>query len=112
LFALPYIIITSEGETMPKIYERNPDTGEIREREFLMYDEDGMFTTEALQGDMMALKEKDIIAKDMEHNPEDPYRNYAKEAIDILERIHQKVDRLLEKQKEHLEQGHPRDDGK
>ena len=46
---------------MPKIYERNPDTGEIREREFLMYDEDGMFTTEALQGDMMALKEKDII---------------------------------------------------
>ena len=97
---------------MPKIYERNPDTGEIREREFLMYDEDGMFTTEALLGDMMALKEKDIIAKDMEHNPEDPYRNYAKEAIDILERIHQKVDRLLEKQKEHLEQGHPRDDGK
>ena len=38
--------------------------------------------------------------------------NYAKEAIDILERIHQKVDRLLEQQKEHLEQGHPRDDGK
>ena len=92
----------SEGETMPKIYERNPDTGEIREREFLMYDEDGMFTTEALQGDTkMSIKPE-----------EDPYRNYAKEAIDILERIHQKVDRLLEKQKEHLEQGHPRDDGK
>ena len=87
---------------MPKIYERNPDTGEIREREFLMYDEDGMFTTEALQGDTeMTLKPE-----------EDPYRNYAKEAIDILERIHQKVDRLLEQQKEHLEEGHPRDDGK
>ena len=97
---------------MTKIYERNPDTGEIREREFLMYDEDGMFTTEALQGDMMALKEKDIIAKDMEHKPEDPYRNYAKEAIDILNRIHKKIDVLLEKQKEHLEEGHPRDDGK
>ena len=92
----------SEGETMPKIYERNPDTGEIREREFLMYDEDGMFTTEALQGDTeMSIKPE-----------EDPYRNYAKEAIDILNRIHLKVDRLLEKQKEHLEQGHPRDDGK
>ena len=92
----------SEGETMPKIYERNPDTGEIREREFLMYDEDGMFTTEHLQGDTeMAIKPE-----------EDPYRNYAKEAIDILERIHQKVDVLLEKQKEHLKEGHPRDDGK
>jgi len=87
---------------MPKIYERNPDTGEIREREFLMYDEDGMFTTEALQGDTeMALKPE-----------EDPYRNYAKEAIDILNRIHKKIDRLLEQQKEHLEEGHPRDDGK
>ena len=92
----------SKGETMSKIYERNPDTGEIREREFLMYDEDGMFTTEALQGDTeMSIKPE-----------EDPYRNYAKEAIDILERIHQKVDRLLEQQKEHLEKGHPRDDGK
>ena len=87
---------------MPKIYERNPDTGEIREREFLMYDEDGMFTTEALQGDTeMSIKPE-----------EDPYRNYAKEAIDILERIHKKIDVLLEKQKEHLEEGHPRDDGK
>ena len=38
--------------------------------------------------------------------------NYAKEAIDILNRIHRKIDVLLEKQKEHLEQGHPRDDGK
>ena len=60
----------------------------------------------------IALKEKDIIAKDMEHKPEDPYRNYAKEAIDILNRIHKKIDVLLEKQKEHLEEGHPRDDGK
>ena len=38
--------------------------------------------------------------------------NYAKEAIDILNRIHKKIDVLLEKQKEHLEEGHPRDDGK
>ena len=34
---------------MPKIYERNPDTDEVREREFGMYDEDGMFTSEYLR---------------------------------------------------------------
>ena len=77
--------------------EKTEEDFEVRE-----FDEDGMFTTEALQGDTeMSIKPE-----------EDPYRNYAKEAIDILERIHQKVDKLLEKQKEHLEQGHPRDDGK
>ena len=100
---------------MPKIYERNPDTGEIREREFLMYDEDGMFTTEHLQGDTMAIKEKDIIAKDMEHNSDkepSPYRNEFAEAVEILNRIHKKIDILLDKQKEHLDRGHPIDDGK
>ena len=87
--------------------EKTEEDFEVRE-----FDEDGMYTTKYLKGNAMALKEKDIIATDMEHKPEDPYRNYAKEAIDILERIHQKVDRLLEQQKEHLEEGHPRDDGK
>jgi len=84
---------------MSKIYERNPDTGEIREREFLMYDQDGMFTTEALQGDTkMAIKD--------ELPEEDPYRNYAREAIDILNRMEKKLDALLE------EQENRRDDGK
>jgi len=81
--------------------EKTEEDFEVRE-----FDEDGMFTTEALQGDMMALKEKDIISKDMEHKPEDPYRNYAKDAIDILNRMEKKLDALLE------EQENRRDDGK
>ena len=37
---------------------------------------------------------------------EDPYRNYAREAIDILNRMEKKIDALLE------EQENRRDDGK
>ena len=84
---LPYIIITSEGETMPKIYERNPDTDEVREREFGMYDEDGMFTSEYLRENT---------------KPEPPYRNYARESLEILARMERKIDALLE-QKEQKE---------
>jgi len=88
---------------MPKIYEYNPDTNTVRERE------------------RVKMKEKDMIAMMMEDsrgdhiNPDnqpEPYRNELAEAVKILERINDKVDRLLEQQKKHLEEGHPRDDGK
>ena len=69
--------------TMPKIYERNPDTDEVREREFGMYDEDGMFTSEYLR----------VSAK-----PEpSPYRNEAVETIEILNRMEKKIDALIER---------------
>ena len=72
---------------MPKIYERNPDTDEVREREFGMYDEDGMFTSEYLRENT---------------KPEAPYRNYARESLEILARMERKIDALLE-QKEQKE---------
>ena len=99
---LPYIL-GEEGVIMPKIYEYNPDTNTVRERE------------------RTKMKEKDMIAMMMEDNRSDhinpdnqpePYRNELAEAVKILERINDKVDRLLEQQKKHLEEGHPRDDGK
>ena len=69
--------------TMPKIYERNPDTDEVREREFGMYDEDGMFTSEYLRGST---------------KPEPtPYRNEAVETIEILNRMEKKIDALIER---------------
>ena len=64
---------------MPKIYERNPDTDEVRSYERVK---------------------------------PSPYRNEMAEAVEILERMNDKLDRLLEQQKKHLEEGHPRDDGK
>ena len=99
---LPYILGV-EGEIMPKIYEYNPDTDTVRERE------------------RTKMKEKDMIAMMMEDNQSDhinadnqpkPYRNELAEAVEILERMNDKLDRLLEQQQEHLEKGHPRDDGK
>ena len=48
---------------MPKIYERNPDTDEIREREIV--------------------------------EPK-PYRNEAAETVEILQRIEQKLDGLID----------------
>ena len=62
------------------------------------FDQDGMFTTEYLKGNAMAIKD--------ELPEEDPYRNYAREAIDILNRMEKKLDALLE------EQENRRDDGK
>jgi len=32
--------------------------------------------------------------------------------VEILKRMNDKLDKLLEQQQEHLEKGHPRDDGK
>ena len=50
--------------SMPKIYERNPDTDEVREREMV--------------------------------EPK-PYRNEAVETIEILNRMEQKIDALIER---------------
>ena len=66
----------------PMIYERNPDTGEVRSHERI------------------------------EPEEEQPYRNEMAEAVEILQRMNDKLDRLLEQQKEHLEKEHPQDDGK
>ena len=99
---LPYIL-GEEGVIMPKIYEYNPDTDTVRERE------------------RVEMKEKDMIAMMMEDNQSDhinpdrepsPYRNEFAEAVEILKRMNDKLDRLLEQQQEHLERGHPTDDGK
>ena len=46
-----------------------------------------------------------------EKNPE-PYRNEAKEALEILSRMEEKLDVLIEQQNEHLSKEHPRDDFK
>ena len=99
---LPYILGV-EGVIMPKIYEYNPDTNTVRERE------------------RVKMKEKDMIAMMMEDNQSDhinpdrepsPYRNEFAEAVEILKRMNDKLDTLLEQQQEHLERGHPTDDGK
>ena len=52
---------------MPKIYERNPDTDEVREREMV------------------------------QPNQPKPYRNEAAEAVEILARIDKKIDLLFKK---------------
>ena len=55
----------SRGEKKPMIYERNPDTGEVRE---------------------------------YERTPEpEPYRNEMAEAVEILQRIEQKLDTAIER---------------
>ena len=99
---LPYILGV-EGVIMPKIYEYNPDTDTVRERE------------------RVEMKEKDMIAMMMEDNQGDhinpdrepsPYRNEFAEAVEILKRMNDKLDTLLEQQQKHLEEGHPTDDGK
>ena len=92
-----------EGVILPKIYEYNPDTDTVRERE------------------RTKMKEKDMIAMMMEDNRSDhinpdkepsPYRNEFAEAVEILKRMNDKLDTLLEQQQKHLEEGHPKDDGK
>ena len=71
-----------KGDSMPKIYERNPDTDEVREREFGMYDEDGMFTSEYLR-------------KSTKPEPS-PYRNEMAEVVEILKRIESKLQYICE----------------
>ena len=62
------------------------------------FDQDGMFTTEYLKGNAMAIKD--------ELPEEEPYRNYTRESLEILNRMEKKLDALLE------EQENRRDDGK
>ena len=73
--------------------EKTEEDFEVRE-----FDEDGMFTTEYLKGNVMAIKD--------ELPEEEPYRNYARESLEILNRMERKLDALLE------EQENRRDDGK
>ena len=90
-----------EGEIMPKIYERNPDTDEIRERDFNDY--------QTAADSMRDMNRDDHLNRDKEPSL---YRNEMAEAVEILQRMNEKLDRLLEQQQEHLERGHPTDDGK
>ena len=77
---------------MPKIYERNPDTDEIRERDFNDY--------QTAADSMRDMNRDDHLNRDKEPNP---YRNEMAEAVEILQRMNEKLDRLLEQQQEHLE---------
>ena len=73
--------------------EKTEEDFEVKE-----FDEDGMFTTEYLKGNEMAIKD--------ELPEENPYRNYARESLEILNRMERKLDALLE------DQENRRDDGK
>ena len=86
---------------MSKIYERNPDTGEIRERDFNDY--------QTAADSMRDMNRDDHLNRDKQPSP---YRNEFAEAVEILKRMNDKLDRLLEQQQKHLEEGHPTDDGK
>ena len=71
---------------MPKIYERNPDTDEIRERDFNDY--------QRAADSMRDMNRDDYLNRDKQ--PE-PYRNEAAEAVEILERMERKIDALIER---------------
>ena len=71
---------------MPKIYERNPDTDEIRERDFNDY--------QMAADSMRDMNRDDHLNRDKQ--PE-PYRNEAAEAVEILERMERKIDALIER---------------
>ena len=71
---------------MPKIYERNPDTDEIRERDFNDYQR---------AADSMRYMNRDYHLN-RDKQPE-PYRNEAAEAVEILERMERKIDALIER---------------
>ena len=86
---------------MSKIYERNPDTGEIRERDFNDY--------QTAADSMRDMNRDDHLNRDKQPSP---YRNEFAEAVEILKRMNDKLDTLLEQQQKHLEEGHPKDDGK
>ena len=86
---------------MSKIYERNPDTGEIRERDFNDY--------QTAADSMRDMNRDDHLNRDKQPSP---YRNEFAEAVEILQRMERKIDALIEQQQEHLEREHPTDDGK
>ena len=70
---------------MPKIYERNPDTDEIRERDFNDY--------QRAADSMRDMNRDDHLNRDKQPSP---YRNEAAEAVEILQRIEQKLDGLID----------------
>ena len=70
---------------MPKIYERNPDTGEIRERDFNDY--------QTAADSMRDMNRDDHLNRDKEPSP---YRNEMAEAVEILQRMERKIDALIE----------------
>tara|TARA_A100001015_G_C14588610_1_gene555739 strand:+ start:86 stop:316 length:231 start_codon:yes stop_codon:yes gene_type:complete len=70
---------------MPKIYERNPDTDEIRERDFNDY--------QTAADSMRDMNRDDHLNRDKQPNP---YRNEFAEAVEILQRMERKIDALIE----------------
>ena len=70
---------------MPKIYERNPDTDEVRERDFNNYQE--------AADSMRDMNRDDHLNRDKQPSP---YRNEMAEAVEILQRMERKIDALIE----------------
>ena len=70
---------------MPKIYERNPDTDEIRERDFNDY--------QTAADSMRDMNRDDPLNRGKQPNP---YRNEFAEAVEILQRMERKIDALIE----------------
>ena len=70
---------------MSKIYERNPDTGEIRERDFNDY--------QTAADSMRDMNRDDHLNRDKQPSP---YRNEFAEAVEILQRMERKIDALIE----------------
>ena len=70
---------------MPKIYERNPDTDEVRERDFNDYQE--------AADSMRDMNRDDHLNRDKQPSP---YRNEMAEAVEILQRMERKIDALIE----------------
>ena len=70
---------------MPKIYERNPDTGVIRERDFNDY--------QKAADSMRDMNRDDHLNRDKQPSP---YRNEMAEAVEILQRMERKIDALIE----------------
>ena len=70
---------------MPKIYERNPDTDEVRERDVNDYQE--------AADSMRDMNRDDHLNRDKQPSP---YRNEMAEAVEILQRMERKIDALIE----------------
>ena len=79
-------IYTDKGDIMPKIYERNPDTDEIRERDFNDY--------QTAADSMRDMNRDDHLNRDKQPSP---YRNEMAEAVEILQRMERKIDALIER---------------
>ena len=74
-----------KGDSMPKIYERNPDTDEVRERDFNDYQE--------AADSMRDMNRDDHLNRDKQPSS---YRNEMAEAVEILKRIDSKLQYICE----------------